>query len=91
MSCSPIKFGVTAVAILAATVSFAQDGSDCKSSGHVTDEISVFNNEVFLQEQAEKDKNIAHANAFLRTINRRRSDVQQKGKQQRMVNEPSHQ
>ena len=74
MTCNPIKFGGVVVAILAATMSFAQDSSE----------------EVFLQEQAEKDKQIAHANAFLRTINGREDYVQQEREQQRVVNEPSY-
>lgn len=52
------------VAILATTSSFAED-----SSMYVTDPMNGFDEEVFLQERAEKDENIAHANAFLKTIN----------------------
>lgn len=52
------------VAILATTSSFAED-----SSMYVTDPMNGFDEEVFLREQAEKDESIAHANAFLKTIN----------------------
>lgn len=69
MSILKIKASAVMVAFCAITA-FAEPEVVVEDDAmYVTDPMNGFDEEVFLQEQAKKDETIAHANAFLKTIN----------------------